>query len=92
VAVDASIIALVDVTLIDGSGAAPRHGQSILIEDTRISAVGPKADVPIPDRAPVLALAGRTVIPGLVGLHEHTHRPGLHFTPSRPLVSGWPQA
>jgi hypothetical protein len=79
--VDASIIALVDVTLIDGSGTPPRRGQSILIEGTQISAVGPKGDVPIPDRARVLDLPGRTVIPGFVGLHEHTHRPGLPFSP-----------
>jgi imidazolonepropionase-like amidohydrolase len=70
VSVDAPIIALRGVTVIDGTGAAPRAGQTILIRDGRIDAVG--ATVAVPGGARVLDLTGHTVIPGLVGMHDHT--------------------
>lgn len=71
VAVDAEIIALKDATVIDGTGAPARPGQTILIEGGRITAVGPSGDVEIPEGAEVIDAAGHTVIPGLVGLHNH---------------------
>ncbi len=71
VAVDAEIIALKDATVIDGTGAPARPGQTILIEGGRITSVGPSGDVEIPEGAEVIDAAGHTVIPGLVGLHNH---------------------
>jgi imidazolonepropionase-like amidohydrolase len=70
VSVDAPVIALRGVTVIDGTGAPPRAGQTILIRDGRIDAVG--ATVAVPGGARVLDLTGHTVIPGLVGMHDHT--------------------
>jgi len=81
VAVDAPIVALVDVQLIDGSGAPPSREQTILVDGARITMVGPEPEVSIPPGAEVLELRGRTVIPGLVGLHEHTHRPRHPLSP-----------
>jgi imidazolonepropionase-like amidohydrolase len=69
---DAPVIALVGVTVVDGTGAAPAEGQTIVIRDGRIQAVGPAAEVQIPEGAEVHELDGHTVIPGLVGLHNHT--------------------
>ncbi len=42
-----------------------------MIEGSRILAVGPDGRVDIPRGAEVLDLAGHTVTPGLVGLHDH---------------------
>jgi imidazolonepropionase-like amidohydrolase len=73
VAVDASIIALRHVRVIDGTGRPARDDQTIIIADGRIAAVGAATDVAVPPSARVLELDGHTVIPGLVGMHEHTY-------------------
>ncbi len=70
VSVDAPVVALIGVQLIDGTGAAPKSGQTILLENGRIRAIGD--DVTIPDGAERLDLSGHTVLPGLVGVHNHT--------------------
>lgn len=67
--VDAPIVLLTDARVIDGTGSPSVPGQSILIEDGRIVAVG--AEVEAPPDATVLDLDGATVMPGLVMLHEH---------------------
>jgi len=72
---DALVIALVHVRIIDGTGAAPRTDQTLLIRDGRIAALGEAASTKIPEGAKVLDLSGRTVIPGLVGMHEHMYYP-----------------
>jgi imidazolonepropionase-like amidohydrolase len=66
------VVALTGVTVIDGTGAAPMPGQTILIRDGRIEAVGATGELAVPPDARVLDLAGHTVLPGLVGLHNHT--------------------
>jgi imidazolonepropionase-like amidohydrolase len=45
---------------------------AILIENGRISAVGPKASVPKPEGAAVLDLGDVTVMPGMIDAHMHT--------------------
>ncbi len=71
VAVDADAVALRGVTLVDGTGTPARRGQTVVIEGTRITAVGDAGQVRIPDGAEVLDLSGHTVMPGMVGLHNH---------------------
>ncbi|MGD2132351.1 MAG: amidohydrolase, partial [Maricaulaceae bacterium] len=44
---------------------------TILIEDNRIAAIGPSAEVEVPAGAETLDLAGRTIIPGLIDAHAH---------------------
>ncbi|MFN2433520.1 MAG: amidohydrolase family protein [Gemmatimonadota bacterium] len=72
VAVRAPVVALVHVRVIDGTGAAPREDQTVLLRGGRIEAVGPAGEISSPAEAEVLDLAGHTVIPGIVGLHDHT--------------------
>ena len=79
VAVDAPVVALVGVTLIDGTGTAPRDDQTIIIDQGRIRWVGPRTTAQIPAGAKVLELAGHTVIPGMVGLHDHTFYGGADW-------------
>lgn len=76
VAVNAPVVALTGVKLIDGTGAAARTGQTIVIEGERIAAVGADGSVAIPSGAEVHDLAGHTVIPGLVGMHNHSYYTG----------------
>jgi len=73
VSVREPVVALVGVRMIDGTGAPPADGITVLIRDGRIAAVGPAASVDVPAEARVLDLVGHTVIPGLVGMHNHTY-------------------
>lgn len=66
------VVALTGVQVVDGTGSPAASGRTILIRDGRIAAVGPDAEVDIPGGARVLALDGHTVVPGFVGLHDHT--------------------
>jgi imidazolonepropionase-like amidohydrolase len=75
VSVDHEVVALRGVRVIDGTGAAPAEGQTVLLANGRIAAVGPSGSVPIPEGAEVLELPGHTVIPGLVMMHEHLYYP-----------------
>jgi len=71
VAYDDPVIALMHARVIDGTGAAPREDQTIIIYQGKISAFGGKA----PDGARVIDLTGHTVMPGMVGMHEHLYYP-----------------
>jgi imidazolonepropionase-like amidohydrolase len=72
---DAPLLALTHVRVIDGTGSAPRADQTLVIRDGKISVVGDAASTKIPDGAKVLDLTGRTLIPGLVGMHDHMFYP-----------------
>jgi imidazolonepropionase-like amidohydrolase len=72
VSVDAPVVALTNVRVVDGTGAAPAENQTIVIQGDKIAAVGPSSSVRPPQGAQVMDLAGHTVIPGIVGLHDHT--------------------
>lgn len=72
---DAHVLALAHVRVVDGTGAAPRTDQTLIIEDGKIAALGDAATTKIPDGAKVLDLSGHTVIPGLVGMHDHMFYP-----------------
>jgi imidazolonepropionase-like amidohydrolase len=73
--VDASVIALTNARVIDGTGVAPRENQTIVIRGGNIAEVGDAARVKPPDGATVIDLAGKSVTPGLVMVHEHLYYP-----------------
>jgi imidazolonepropionase-like amidohydrolase len=75
VAVDTAVVALVNVRVIDGTGAPAREGQTLLVRDGRIAAMGDADAVEVPADALRLDLSGKSVIPGLVMLHEHLYYP-----------------
>ena len=72
---DAPVLALTHVRVIDGTGMAPRREQTLVIRDGKIAALGDAANTKIPEGAKVLDLSGRTIIPGLVGMHDHMYYP-----------------
>ena len=75
VTTNAPVIALVNARVIDGTGAPARAGQTLVIARGMIRAVGDSASVAIPAGAQVLDLSGRSVMPGLVMVHEHMFYP-----------------
>jgi imidazolonepropionase-like amidohydrolase len=75
--VDAPLVALTNVTVIDGNGAPARDNQTIVLRDGRIESVGPGVRIVVPASARIVDLKGHTVIPGFVALHEHTYLGGI---------------
>jgi len=73
VKVNAPVVAITHVRVIDGTGAPARDDQTIVIRDGNIAAVG--TGVAVPGDATVIDGTGKSVIPGLVMLHEHTYYP-----------------
>jgi len=82
VAVDTDVVALTHVRVIDGTGAPARDDQTVIVRDGRIAQVGSTASIAVPAGARVLDLTGKSVIPGLVMVHEHL------FYPTGPGVYG----
>ncbi len=77
VSIDAPVVALTHARVVDGTGSPARTDQTIVIRGAQIAAVGPSATTAVPEGARVVDLNGQTVLPGQVGLHEHTYFGGV---------------
>src|SRR6266566_2471378 len=75
VAIDTPVVALTHVRVIDGTGAAPKEDQTLIIRDGNVVALGPARSTKVPEGAQVMDLTGKSVIPGLVMMHEHLYYP-----------------
>jgi imidazolonepropionase-like amidohydrolase len=62
-------VVLTHVRVIDGTGAAAVEDQNVVIENGKIAAIEKGVDVAA--GASVLDLRGYTVMPGIVGMHNH---------------------
>ncbi len=71
VKVNAPVVALTHVRVIDGTGAAAREDQTVVLSKGKIESVGDASAAKVPGDARVLDLQGYSVIPGLVGMHDH---------------------
>jgi imidazolonepropionase-like amidohydrolase len=75
VRVEAPTVVLTHVRVIDGTGAAPHDDQTVVIAGGKIVSVGAGTAAKPPANAQVLDLTGYTVLPGLVGMHDHLFFP-----------------
>ena len=75
VRVDAPVVALTHVRVIDGTGAPAREDQTIVLSKSKIESVADASSATVPKDAQALDLHGYTVIPGLVGMHDHMFYP-----------------
>jgi len=82
ISVDTPIVALIHARVIDGTGAPARDDQTIVIRDGRIGELGSSSSVRVPTGAQTIDLTGKSVIPGLVMVHEHL------FYPTGPGIYG----
>jgi imidazolonepropionase-like amidohydrolase len=73
--VEAPVVALTHIRVIDGTGAAPLDDQTIVIADGKIQSIAPSTTAKVPTGARILDLKGYTVLPGLVGMHNHMFFP-----------------
>ena len=77
VRVRAAKVVLTHVRIIDGTGAPPVEDQNVVIEQGKIAAVQKGADAPTAPDTTVLDLHGYTLMPGIVGMHNHLFYVGL---------------
>ncbi len=82
VSVNEPVVALLHVRVIDGTGSPALEDQTIVIEQGKIAALGSSASTTIPPNAKRMDLAEHTVIPGLVGMHEHLFYPSGEGIPT----------
>jgi imidazolonepropionase-like amidohydrolase len=80
VSVDTPVFVLDHVRVIDGTGSPAKEDQGVVIANGKIQFIGPDASVQIPLGAQRMDRSGFTVIPGLVGMHDH-----LYYTDSYSL-------
>jgi imidazolonepropionase-like amidohydrolase len=64
-------LALTHATIIDGTGAQPRAGMTIVMRGGRIAALFPDGAQPLPSDATERSAAGKFVLPGLIDAHVH---------------------
>ncbi|MEW5902092.1 MAG: amidohydrolase family protein [Acidobacteriota bacterium] len=72
---DAPLFALAHVRVIDGTGAPARDDQTIVVSDGKILAIGDATSTTVPPGAKIIEAWDSTVIPGLVGMHDHIFYP-----------------
>jgi imidazolonepropionase-like amidohydrolase len=77
VSVDVPVFVLNHVRVMDGTGAAAKEDQAVVVANGKIKSIGPSASVQAPQGAQQMDRTGYTVIPGLVGMHNH-----LYYTDS----------
>jgi imidazolonepropionase-like amidohydrolase len=75
VKVDAPVVALTHVRVIDGTGAPAREDQTVVLSKGKIDLVADAASASVPKDAQIVDLRGYSVIPGLVGMHDHMFYP-----------------
>ena len=82
VRVQAPRVVLTHVRIIDGTGAAAIDDQNLVIENGKIKAIEKGSDVAEGGSTKVLNLRGYSVMPGIVGMHNHL------FYIARPNLTG----
>ena len=73
------VTAITHVRVIDGHGTPARENQTVLLRDGRIAAVGPQVSVPA--GAVTIDGSGESLMPGLVGMHDHMFYPAPKVNP-----------
>lgn len=66
-----AVTAVVGATLIDGTGGAPLPDAVVVITGKRITAVGPRASVPVPGGARIIDGTGKWLVPGFIDTNVH---------------------
>jgi N-acyl-D-aspartate/D-glutamate deacylase len=67
------VVAFTGMRVIDGTGAPPIENATLVVENGRITAVGPSASTPVPAGTTPTTLGGKTIIPGLINAHGHVN-------------------
>ena len=71
ISIKADTIALTHVIIIDGTGGPAKADQTIVIIKGRIAQIGKSGNIAIPSTVRALDCSGKTIIPGMIMMHEH---------------------
>lgn len=71
IAVQDSIVVIKNITLIDGTGGTVKYNQDILLRNNTIAAIGTTGDITFPENTHIIDASGKTLIPGMIMMHEH---------------------
>lgn len=66
------VLALINCTLIDGTGVTPVPNATLVLSSGLIVAAGPTSSTTIPNQAQVIDVGGATVLPGFFNAHIHS--------------------
>ena len=66
-----AVVAIVGATVIDGNGGAPMPNATIVMNNRRITAIGAKGSVTVPQGATVIDGTGKYVTPGFIDTNVH---------------------
>ena len=69
-------LAFLGGTVVDGSGAPPIPDSVLVTDGERITAMGPRSDVPIPEGAEIIDVTGKWLVPELIDAHVHFFQSG----------------
>ncbi|HSC28199.1 MAG TPA: amidohydrolase family protein [Vicinamibacterales bacterium] len=75
ITIDAPVVVLTNARVIDGTGGPANQNQSLIIRNGVIAELGDAGTVKPPEGATVVDLTGKSVMPGLVMVHEHLYYP-----------------
>lgn len=64
-------IALINGTLIDGTGKEPLKNSVVIVKENKITSVGKVGTIKIPKEAKVINIKGKTILPGIINAHAH---------------------
>ena len=70
-ATSAEVTAFLGATIWDGTGAPAVPGAAMLVQDGRVLAIGPAADIDVPAGSREVRLDGRWITPGFINAHGH---------------------
>ena len=73
------VLALTGARVLDGNGGPVLDNVTVVIEDGRISLVGPTAAVALPAGARNIDLTGHVVMPGLIDMHYHNTTGAMRY-------------
>ena len=71
ISIKADTLALTHATIVDGTGQSGKNDQTLIIIKGRIAQIGKSDNVKVPASAKVLDCTGKTIIPGMIMMHEH---------------------
>jgi imidazolonepropionase-like amidohydrolase len=73
VTVNAQVLVMIHVRVVDGTGAPAKEDQAVIVTNGKTQSIRPAASIEVPPGAELLDRRGYTVIPGLVGMHNHLY-------------------